>query len=177
MSFLQFAEGDAAKGEETGQGAVIVQIDVTDRKRAEQSTQIAREAAAHAARVNAVGVLATSLVHELAQPLNAAAFFGRAALEQLHGADATQRPTDAAMLEPMIAKADAQLERAGAIVERLRDFLRHKRSLLARVFQNCAFSTGRANGCISSAKAWRSSCCCAGAISQHSDKTSRWPRR
>ncbi|MBK5931486.1 ATP-binding protein [Halochromatium salexigens] len=120
------AEGDAAKGEETGQGAVIVQIDVTDRKRAEQNTRIAREAAAHAARVNAVGVLATSLVHELAQPLNAAAFFGRAALEQLQGADATQRPTDAAMLEPMIAKADAQLERAGAIVERLRDFLRHK---------------------------------------------------
>ncbi|MBK5938296.1 PAS domain-containing sensor histidine kinase [Halochromatium roseum] len=120
------AEGDAAKGEETGQGAVIVQIDVTDRKRAEQNTQIAREAAAHAARVNAVGVLATSLVHELAQPLNAAAFFGRAALEQLHGADATQRPADAATLEPIIAKADAQLERAGAIVERLRDFLRHK---------------------------------------------------
>ncbi|MBK1619279.1 hypothetical protein CKO42_12695 [Lamprobacter modestohalophilus] len=120
------AKGDAAKGEETGQGAVIVQIDVTDRKRAEQRTQIAREVAAHAARVNAVGVLATSLVHELAQPLNAAAFFGRAALEQLQGADATQRPKDAAMLEPMIAKADAQLERAGAIVERLRDFLRHK---------------------------------------------------
>ncbi|MCF8005625.1 MAG: PAS domain-containing protein [Chromatiaceae bacterium] len=120
------AKGDAAKGEETGQGAVIVQIDVTDRKRAEQRTQIAREVAAHAARVNAVGVLATSLVHELAQPLNAAAFFGRAALEQLQGADATQRPKDAAMLEPMIAKADAQLERAGAIVEQLRDFLRHK---------------------------------------------------
>ncbi|MEA3643060.1 MAG: hypothetical protein VBE63_24415, partial [Lamprobacter sp.] len=78
------------------------------------------------ARVNAVGVLATSLVHELAQPLNAAAFFGRAALEQLQGAQAKQRPAEASMLEPMIAKADAQLERAGAIVERLRQFLRHK---------------------------------------------------
>ncbi|MFP4063412.1 MAG: ATP-binding protein [Halochromatium sp.] len=120
------AEGAEAGGEETGQGAVIVQIDVTDRKRAEQHTQLAREAAAHAARVNAVGVLATSLVHELAQPLNAASFFGRAALEQLQGSDAKQRPADGTSLEPMIAKADAQLERAGAIVERLRDFLRHK---------------------------------------------------
>ncbi|MEA3641636.1 MAG: ATP-binding protein [Lamprobacter sp.] len=119
-------EGNEAEGEETGQGAVIVQIDVTDRKRAEQNTQIARETAAHAARVNAVGVLATSLVHELAQPLNAASFFGRAALEQLQGFDAKQRSAEAAMLEPMIAKADAQLERASAIVERLRHFLRHK---------------------------------------------------
>ncbi|WP_462322588.1 PAS domain-containing sensor histidine kinase [Halochromatium sp.] len=116
----------AAPLDAEGQGAVIVQIDITERKRAEQHTQIAREAAAHAARVNAVGVLATSLVHELAQPLNAAAFFGRAALEQLQGSDARQRPADEATLEPMIAKADAQLERAGAIVERLRDFLRHK---------------------------------------------------
>lgn len=106
------------------QGAVIVQIDVTDRKRAEQDTQIARETAAHAARLNAVGVLATSLVHELAQPLNAAAFFGRAALEQLQSADAKQPPR--ATLEPMLAKTDDQLERAGAIVERLRQFLRHK---------------------------------------------------
>lgn len=120
------AEGEEAEEEEKGQGAVIVQIDVTDRKRAEQNTQLAREAAAHAARVNAVGVLATSLVHELAQPLNAAAFFGRAALELLQGSDAKERPAETATLEPMIAKADAQLERAGAIVERLRDFLRHK---------------------------------------------------
>ena len=118
--------GGADAGEDEGQGAVIVQIDITERKRAEQNTQRAREAAAHAARVNAVGVLATSLVHELAQPLNAAAFFGRAALEQLQASDAKQPLADPARLEPVLAKADAQIERAGAIVERLREFLRHK---------------------------------------------------
>lgn len=116
----------AAPLDTEGQGAVILQIDVTDRKRAEQVAQITRQVAAHAARVNAVAVLATSLVHELAQPLNAAAFFGRAALERLQSGDATQATAAPGMLEPLIVKADAQIERAGAIVERLREFLRHK---------------------------------------------------
>jgi len=116
----------AAPLDAEGQGAVIVQVDVTDRKHAEHRMQTARETAAKAARVNAVGVLATSLVHELAQPLNAAAFLGQAMHAQLERSQANPTAANVAQLEDLVTKAGGQLERATHIVERVRDFLRQQ---------------------------------------------------
>jgi signal transduction histidine kinase len=88
--------------------------------------QTAREAAAKAARVNAVGVLATSLVHELAQPLNAAAFLGQAMRADLERSQADPTADKLARVEQLLGRAEDQLARATGIVDRVRDFLRQQ---------------------------------------------------
>ncbi|MGE5153754.1 MAG: sensor histidine kinase [Bdellovibrio bacteriovorus] len=103
------------------EGAVIVHFDISARKQAEDQARQARECAAQAARVNAVGVLAASLVHELTQPLSAAGFYsGTAAALLDQGQFAAER------LSRALAGVDAQIQRATEIVQRLRGFLRQR---------------------------------------------------
>ncbi len=103
------------------QGAVVVHEDISERKLAEEEARQARESAAQAARVNAVGILAASLIHELTQPLSAASFFSgtaRSLLEQ--GVDTETK------LRQVLSGVDTQIKRAAQILERLREFLRRR---------------------------------------------------
>lgn len=100
-------------------GAVVLHLDVSERKRAEQEIRRARDSAAQTARLNALGVLAASLVHELTQPLGAAGFFSAAASSLLEGDE-----VDGDKLRQVLAGVDAQIQRAAQILERLRGFLR-----------------------------------------------------
>lgn len=109
-------------------GAVVIHYDISARKRAEDQTRRARECAAQAARVSAVGVLAASLVHELTQPLSAASFYSATAVALLgRGEMAPER------LRPALAGVDAQIQRATEIVHRLRGFLRQREMRLEPV--------------------------------------------
>ena len=63
-------------------GAVLV--DITDRKRAEESLRKAQADLAHAARVTTLGELAASLAHEISQPLAGVATSGNACLRWLN---------------------------------------------------------------------------------------------
>jgi two-component system sensor kinase FixL len=101
------------------EGAVIAHLDISEQKRAERDSRHAREAMAQAARVNAVGILAASLIHELAQPLSAASFYSGAAISLLERPD-----TAAADVTRMLSGVDTQIRRAAKTVQRLRDFLR-----------------------------------------------------
>ncbi len=102
-------------------GGVVVHFDITERKLAEQAAQRARDSAAQAARVNAVGVLATSLIHELAQPLSAAGFFNATAVSLLE-----QGAVDPDKLLPVLSGVEGQIQRAAGILQRLREFLRRR---------------------------------------------------
>jgi two-component system, LuxR family, sensor kinase FixL len=102
-------------------GAVVVHLDITERKLAEQAARRARENAAQAARLNAVGVLATSLLHELSQPLSAAGFFSGTAVSLLE-----QSAADPTTLCRALHGIDEQIQQAAAILQRLRDFLRRR---------------------------------------------------
>jgi len=102
-------------------GAVVVHLDITERKLAEQVARRAREHAAQAARLNAVGVLATSLLHELSQPLSAAGFFSGTVVSLLE-----QSAADPATLHRALHGIDEQIRHAAAILQRLREFLRRR---------------------------------------------------
>ncbi|AFL75902.1 PAS domain-containing sensor histidine kinase [Thiocystis violascens] len=100
-------------------GAVVVHMDITERRQAEEAARRARDAIAQVDRLNAVGILAFSLIHELLQPLSAAGFFCNAASQLVEGPNADPR-----RLIQVIARIDEQVRRTGDIMERLRSFLR-----------------------------------------------------
>lgn len=112
----------------TMEGAVLVHFDISARKQAEDQVRQARECAAQAARVNAVGVLAASLVHELTQPLSAASFYSGTAVALL-----SQGQMSAERLKAAIDGVDTQIQRATDIVQRLRGFLRQREMRLEPV--------------------------------------------
>ncbi|QGU32669.1 sensor histidine kinase [Thermochromatium tepidum] len=101
------------------EGAVVTYLDITERRLAEEEARRARDALARVARLDAVGVLASSLVHELLQPLSAAGFYCSAAGQLAKGPSADPR-----RLLEVIRCIDDQVHRAGDIMERLRAFLR-----------------------------------------------------
>ncbi len=96
-----------------------VLVDITERRLAEEQMRRARDALAQVARLNAVGILASSLIHELLQPLSAAGFFCSAAGQLAQGPAA-----DPERLIGVIDRIDGQVRRASDIMERLRTFLR-----------------------------------------------------
>jgi C4-dicarboxylate-specific signal transduction histidine kinase len=94
-------------------GLVIAHVDVTRRRRAEEAVQREREELAHALRVTTLGELATSLAHEINQPLAAIASNAQAAQRRLGGGLDPEIPE---MLHDI--RADAQ--RAAQVIRRLR---------------------------------------------------------
>lgn len=104
------------------EGAVVTYLDITERHRAEEEARRARDALAQVARLNAVGVLASSLIHELLQPLSSASFYCSAAGQLAVGPAANPE-----RLVEVIQRIDDQVHRAGDIMERLRTFLRGRK--------------------------------------------------
>lgn len=76
---------------------------------------------AHAARVSTLGEMASGLAHELTQPLAAIAGYTQACLERLATA-----PGEPAALQAALCKTAAQTQRAGAIIQRMRGFVRRQ---------------------------------------------------
>lgn len=93
--------------------------DLTERQQTEMRLHDLQSELAHVSRVTAMGTLATSIAHELNQPLTAIANYVETASELLENPDAE---TLAIVREALIECA-AQSVRAGQIVRRLRDFV------------------------------------------------------
>lgn len=92
--------------------------DLTERQQTEARLQELQAELVHITRLSAMGEMASSLAHELNQPLSAIANYlggARRLMEQAPEAD--RRVLDA------VAKAGDQAVRAGDIIRRLRDFL------------------------------------------------------
>ncbi len=114
---------------ENGQeGAVVAYLDITERNLAEEEARRARDALTQVARLNAVGILASSLIHELLQPLSSAGFYCSAANQLAQGPAANP-----SRLVEVIQRIDDQVHRAGDIMERLRAFLRGRKMDKIRV--------------------------------------------
>jgi signal transduction histidine kinase len=114
--------------DDDSRGAVVVHTDITERKQAERDARLARESMAKAARLNAVGILASSLIHELTQPLSAASFFSGTATSLLDRQD-----IDPERLRRVLAGVEAQILRASTTLQRLRHFLRSQEMRLRPV--------------------------------------------
>jgi signal transduction histidine kinase len=96
---------------------------VTERRRTEAVLRLHQESLARLARLGSVGELAAAVAHELNQPLMAAGIYTRLVDDALRGGNGN---TDAAA--ETARKAAAQVERASAVVKRLRALVRLDRS-------------------------------------------------
>jgi two-component system, LuxR family, sensor kinase FixL len=95
--------------------------DLTDKQRAELKLNELQSELIHVSRLSAMGTMASTLAHELNQPLTAIANYleaGRELLARL-GGDANTR----AMLDEAVTESAKEALRAGGIVRRLRDFV------------------------------------------------------
>jgi two-component system sensor kinase FixL len=96
--------------------------DLTERQETLLRLQDLQSELAHVGRVSEMGTLASSLAHELNQPLTAVASYCESARDLL-----TDHPGEetVAMVREAMGEAAQQAIRAGQIVRRLRDFMSH----------------------------------------------------
>ena len=100
--------------------------DVTDEHRARELISRHRDAMHRTARLVALGEFASAIAHELNQPLAAIATYNNTCLRLL---DSGQ--LDSAELTRAMEKCRDQAKRAGSIIQRLREMLRHPVPALA----------------------------------------------
>lgn len=93
--------------------------DLTEREQAERQVHSLQDELAHVSRVTSMGSLATSIAHELNQPLAAIANYTEAASAML----SQPTPENLALVREALDECAAQSIRAGQIVRRLRDFI------------------------------------------------------
>ncbi|SFG17795.1 PAS/PAC sensor signal transduction histidine kinase [Novosphingobium sp. CF614] len=93
--------------------------DLTERQRTELRLHDLQDALTHVSRVTAMGTLATSIAHELNQPLTAVTNYVQTASDMLADPD----PDKIALVREALDECATQTIRAGQIVRRLRDFI------------------------------------------------------
>lgn len=101
--------------------AVMIAIDITERKATEEALQKRQLELAHISRLNMMGALSAELAHELNQPLEAISAYADACLrsmgvEQIHSA----------RVETALQNICLQSSRAGQIIRKILDFLRKR---------------------------------------------------
>jgi two-component system sensor kinase FixL len=93
--------------------------DLTERQQTEARLQELQSELVHISRLTAMGEMASTLAHELNQPLSAIANYMKGSRRLLEGS-ADERST---MIREAMDKAGDQAVRAGEIIRRLRDFV------------------------------------------------------
>ncbi|EME70070.1 C4-dicarboxylate transport sensor protein dctS [Paramagnetospirillum caucaseum] len=116
-----------SEGRHTGWMASV--LDVTERKRAEELSRQHQEKLQHTARLITMGEMASTLAHELNQPLSAIASYAAGCLNRLSAGDAR-----AEELVPPLTKLGAQAQRAGQIIRRIHDFVRKSEPMVVPCF-------------------------------------------
>jgi len=107
-------------GRQTGWMASI--LDITDRKRIQELNRIQQEKLQASARLASMGELASTLAHELNQPLAAISSYTTGAINMLSGD--TLDPTQ---LQPALEKARLQAQRAGHIIRSVHEFVKQRK--------------------------------------------------
>ncbi len=113
-----------ADGKQTGWLGSI--IDVTARKHAEELARQQQEKLQSTARLVTMGEMASTLAHELNQPLAAITSYNAGCLNKLESGDFTP-----VQLKEALTKLGVQAQRAGHIIRRVHDFVRKSEPKLA----------------------------------------------
>lgn len=114
---LELSVGEAGKdGERIFTGFIR---DLTDRERDELRVKELQAELVHVSRLSAMGTMASTLAHELNQPLTAVANY----LEEARDMLATATDESATVMREALAEAANETFRAGNIVRRLREFV------------------------------------------------------
>ncbi|MBS88199.1 PAS domain-containing sensor histidine kinase [Sphingobium sp. GW456-12-10-14-TSB1] len=109
-------------GEATGESQRVFTgfiRDLTDRHRTQEQLEELQSELIHVARVSAMGTMASTLAHELNQPITAVANYVEAVRDLLAQPD----PDDLPEIIEALEDAAGEAMRAGQIVRRLRDFV------------------------------------------------------
>jgi len=106
-----------AQGRQTGWMSSIV--DLTEQQRAEERERQHQERLQATARLVAMGEMASSLAHELNQPLAAISSYATGSLNLIDSGR-----TDLPEIRAVLAKTQAQAQRAGQVIRRIYDFVR-----------------------------------------------------
>lgn len=93
--------------------------DITERERTQEQLEELQSELIHVARVSAMGTMASTLAHELNQPITAVANYVEAVRDLLAAPDPEHMP----MIREALTDAAGEAMRAGQIVRRLRDFV------------------------------------------------------
>lgn len=109
---------DAAGRHQGWMGSVI---DITEAKRAARTARMQQDNLARTGRLVTLGEMASTLAHELNQPLGAIASYAAGAQNLLAAGRA-----DPALLMPALEKLAAQARRAGLIIRRVQDFVKKR---------------------------------------------------
>jgi two-component system sensor histidine kinase DctS len=106
-----------AQGRQTGwMGSVL---DITERKRAEELYRVQQEKLQFTSRLVAMGEMASTLAHELNQPLSAIASYNTGCMNRLEAGSYARDE-----LIQVTHKIGRQAKRAGEIIRRIYDFVR-----------------------------------------------------
>ncbi|WP_082915044.1 sensor histidine kinase [Paramagnetospirillum marisnigri] len=111
-------------GRHTGWMASV--LDVTERKKAEELARQHQEKLQRTSRLITMGEMASTLAHELNQPLSAIASYATGCLNRLAAGDAKVEE-----LTAPLTKLGVQAQRAGHIIRRIHDFVRKSDPLVA----------------------------------------------
>ena len=115
---------------ETYTGAVIevvsVSRDITERVRSEEKNRLLADELAHTARLATLGELASSIAHEMNQPLASIMNFANASLRFMK--DGREDPKRLERVDDGLQKIIYHANRASDVIQRLRAFLRKGRT-------------------------------------------------
>jgi PAS domain S-box-containing protein len=115
----------AADGTQLGWMSSV--LDISERKRAQQLAALQQERLDASGRLVAVGEVASTLAHELNQPLGALASFANGLLNRLRAGSITP-----AEVQPVVQRMAQLAERAGGVIQRVNAFARRRELTLAR---------------------------------------------
>jgi PAS domain S-box-containing protein len=102
--------------------------DITERRASEEASVAQQEKIQLTSRLITMGEMASSLAHELNQPLTAIANYSMGVVARVRAGQ-----TDPAQLLPALEKTTAQAERAGMIIRRIREFVKRSEPKRQRV--------------------------------------------
>lgn len=101
-------------------------LDVSDRKRFEELNRRQQEKLQASARMVTMGEIASTLAHELNQPLAAIASYTTGALNLLEGPPESRDEASVGRIRSALEKANAQAQRAGHIIRSVRTFAKRR---------------------------------------------------
>jgi two-component system sensor histidine kinase DctS len=102
-------------------GWICSTLDVTDRRKAERLALRQQEVLEASARLIAVGEVASTLAHELNQPLGALSSFSNGLLNRLEMGNITLEE-----VSPVVARIEKMAQKAGRIIQRVNAFARRQ---------------------------------------------------
>jgi two-component system sensor histidine kinase DctS len=103
-------------------------LDISERKRAQRMAALQQDKLEASGRLVAVGEVASTLAHELNQPLGALSSFANGLLNRLRGGTITLPE-----MEPVVLRMASLAERAGNIIQHVNAFARRREISLVRL--------------------------------------------